>query len=388
MTTNIAVFGKDIGKRAHWAWYLFDFGNSAYAAWFVLAVYSAYFQDTVVGGAEGSRPVGIAIGIAMLIGATISPILATIADFTAKKKRFLLVFSTLSWVFTALLFLCKKVTSSSGWYSSSWPRSVTVQGRSSTTRCFPISPHQKRWRRVSGNGWAIGSAGGIICLLLILPFIVMIKGALGRAGFAGIHSAVFCPVDHPAVPARQRDRPCADAPAGPKTTPRWLSSASGAPSGPSATSGNSASLSSLSWFTTTVLTCRCASPPSSAQCCMALNQQQLIILIILVQVTSIVGAYVLRADWRESRPLQKGLLISLVLMIAAVRLAVFQPLSDGYFVTRLAGRFALTGVQSVSRTVAQPVLAPQRAKRAEFFSFFAVAGKASSWSGRRSMGSW
>ena len=54
-------------RRQHWAWYLYDFGNSAYAAVVVLAVYSAYFKGTVSGGAQGTRLWGIAVGIAMLI---------------------------------------------------------------------------------------------------------------------------------------------------------------------------------------------------------------------------------------------------------------------------------------------------------------------------------
>ena len=41
-------------RRELWAWYLYDFGNSAYAAVVLLAVYSAYFKGSVVGGAEGS----------------------------------------------------------------------------------------------------------------------------------------------------------------------------------------------------------------------------------------------------------------------------------------------------------------------------------------------
>ena len=42
-------------KRAQLGWYLYDFGNSAYAAVVLLAIYSAYFKGTVVGGAEGTR---------------------------------------------------------------------------------------------------------------------------------------------------------------------------------------------------------------------------------------------------------------------------------------------------------------------------------------------
>ena len=56
----------DPTKRPRWSWYFYDFGNSAYASVILLAVYSAYFKGTVVGGAEGTRLWGISVGIATL----------------------------------------------------------------------------------------------------------------------------------------------------------------------------------------------------------------------------------------------------------------------------------------------------------------------------------
>ena len=54
--------------RERWGWYLYDFGNSAYAAVVLLAVYSAYFEGQVVGEASrGSQLWGISVGIAMLV---------------------------------------------------------------------------------------------------------------------------------------------------------------------------------------------------------------------------------------------------------------------------------------------------------------------------------
>src|SRR5512141_2926222 len=95
-------------KRAQWGWYWFDFGNSAYAAVILLAVYAAYFQGTVVGGAEGTRLWGLSMRLAMMVVAFVSPILGAIADYSVAKKRFLLVFSMLSWIATALLFFVQK----------------------------------------------------------------------------------------------------------------------------------------------------------------------------------------------------------------------------------------------------------------------------------------
>lgn len=36
--------------------------------------------------------------------------------------------------------------------------------------------------RVPGNGWAIGSVGGIVCLLIVLPIIILLKRVIHRSG--------------------------------------------------------------------------------------------------------------------------------------------------------------------------------------------------------------
>ena len=95
-------FRSERGQRT--AWYLYDFGNSAYAAVVLLAIYSAYFKDGVVGGAEGSRLWGIAVAAAMLVTAFISPVLGAVADRLAVKKRMLAIFTAISVAFTGCLF--------------------------------------------------------------------------------------------------------------------------------------------------------------------------------------------------------------------------------------------------------------------------------------------
>ncbi|RLD04203.1 MAG: MFS transporter, partial [Chloroflexota bacterium] len=95
-------------SRKRWLWYLYDVGNSAYAAVVILAIYAAYFKGHVVGGAEGSRLWGISVGIAMLVVALISPVLGVIADHTGQKKRLLTYFTILSVTSTALLYFVQK----------------------------------------------------------------------------------------------------------------------------------------------------------------------------------------------------------------------------------------------------------------------------------------
>jgi UMF1 family MFS transporter len=81
---------------------------------------------------------------------------------------------------------------------------------------------------------------------------------------------------------------------------------------------------------------------------------------------------------------KKSLLISLLLMIAAVAGMIFNPSLTGYFVIGGVAGFALTGVQSISRTMTG-LFAPE-SKSAEFFAFFAVAGKSSSFIGPATFG--
>ena len=95
-------------KKAQWAWYLYDFGNSAYAAVVLLAVYAAYFKQSVVGTAQGSALWGLCLTISMLVVAVISPFLGALADYSGKKKTFLLATTSIAIVFTALLFLVEK----------------------------------------------------------------------------------------------------------------------------------------------------------------------------------------------------------------------------------------------------------------------------------------
>ena len=177
-------------RKERWAWYLYDFGNSAYAAVVLLAVFSAYFQGEVVGGAEGSRLWGLAIAIAMLVVAVSSPFLGAIADFSASKKRFLLFFTGMACLFTAGLFFAAPgrvfigmaffILAEIGYRSAQ----VFYNG------LLPEIAAPEEMGRISGNGWAVGTAGGIVCLLLILPLVVMIEGLL-IVRFSLVITAVF-----------------------------------------------------------------------------------------------------------------------------------------------------------------------------------------------------
>ena len=364
-------------NREQVAWYLYDFGNSAYAAVILLAVYSAYFKGTVVGGAEGSRYWGISVGIAMLTVAIISPFLGAIADFSASKKRFLFIFSVITWIFTALLFFVQEGDIYKGMIFFIIAEVGYRSGQVFYNSLLPEIAEPDEMGRVSGNGWAIGSFGGILCLLILLPLIVLVEGTF-IVRLSLVFTAIYFAVS--SIPAFKWIKE--------KATPEQL------PDGETYLSiavtrlvATFKSLGNHKDFLRFVI----AFLIYNDGILMALNfaaiigavmfgmdQTQLIIFMIIVQVTSVLGAYVAGLVGKKIG-YKQTLIYSLIMMTLVIFGMLFaQNLTQFFIIGALAG-FALTGVQSISRTLVG-YFAPE-GRSAEFYGIFAVTGRTSSFIG-------
>lgn len=365
-------------KRNRWAWYMYDFGNSAYAAVILLAVYSAYFKGSVVGGAEGSRLWGFSLGIAMLVVAVISPILGTIADFTAAKKRILFVFSSLSWVFTALLFFVEKGDVFTGMLFFILAEIGYRGGQVFYNSLLTDIATPNEMGRVSGNGWAIGSIGGIICLLFILPVIVLTDSnpLVVRGSFA--FTAVFFILStlplFMRLQERGKGRPLPPGEDYLSLAFKRLKNTFGAVR--DFREFIKFIISFLIYNDGILMALDFAAIIGAVL--YGMTQTQLIIFMIIVQVTSAIGAYVF-GIWGQKTGFKQVLIYSILLMIGAVIWMMFNLTLVGYFLIGALAGFALTGVQSLSRTITG-LFAPQN-KATEFFGFFAVAGRSSSFVG-------
>jgi UMF1 family MFS transporter len=367
-------------RRERWAWYLYDFGNSAYAAVVLLAVYSAYFEGSVVGGAEGqgSRLWGIAVGIAMLTVAISSPILGTIADFSGSKKRFLFFYTTLCCLFTAALFFVQQ----GDWFIGMAFFILAEIGYRSAqvfyNALLPEIADKDEMGRISGAGWAIGSLGGIVCLVIVLIPIVLTNSDPLVVRLSMVFTAIFFMAS---------------------ALPLFLWLGERAESHPLPEGENYLSVAFKRLGTTfravrnfkEFIKFMIAFLIYNDGILMVLDfgailgailfqmeQQELIIFMIIVQVTSVIGAYVfgLLVNVLSGK---QSLLISLLLMIVPVVWLYFtRSRVDFYLIGALAG-FALTGVQSVSRTLVGVFSPP--GKSAEFYGFFAVTGRTSSFIG-------
>lgn len=365
-------------KRAQWGWYLYDFGNSAYAAVVLLAIYSAYFKGSVVGGAEGSRLWGISVGIAMLVSAIISPILAVIADHSAFKKRFLFFFSSLSWVFTGLLFFVQKGDIFLGMLFFILAEIGYRSGQVFYNSLLTEVAEPDEIGRISANGWAIGSAGGILCLLLVLPAIVLIEDSDLPVRGAFIFTAIFFLLS--ALPTFLWVKERGDH----KPLPEGKNYLMLAFSRLGRTFRSVKHFNEFIKFIIAFLIFNDGIVMALDFAAIigavlyGMTQTQLIILMILVQFASVFGAY-LSGLYGERVGFMRALVVSLLLMIAAVVWMFFNTTLTGFFIIASLAGFALTGVQAITRTMAG-IFAP-KGQSAEFYSFFAIAGKTSSFIG-------
>jgi UMF1 family MFS transporter len=365
-------------RRERWAWYLYDFGNSAYAAVVLLAVYAAYFKESVVGGAEGSRLWGIAVFVAMLVVAVTAPLLGTIADFSGSKKRFLFGFTAMACLFTAGLFFAQKgqLLIGMGFFIL-----AEIGYRSAQVFYNALLPEiaaPEEIGRISGNGWAVGSVGGIVCLLIVLVPIVLTDSHQLTVRlslvFTALYFAVFALPIFLWLPERAKRRSLPEGHS-------YLSLALGR------LGETIKAVRRFREFVRFIVAFLVYNDgilmildfgAILGAVLYGMNQQDLIIFMIIVQVTSVAGAFLfgLIADDFGAK---RSLVISLILTIVPVIWLYFSYSELAfYFIGGLAG-FALTGVQSLSRTIVG-MFAPA-GQSAEFYGFFAFTGRTSSFIG-------
>ncbi len=369
--------GERASRKERIAWYLYDFGNSAYASVVLLAVYAAYFKEHVVGGAEGSRLWGLAVGIAMFVVAITAPFLGAIADFSAAKKRFLALFTAMACVFTGLLFFVEKGDVLTGMLFFIL---AEIGYRSAQVFYNGLLPEiAEPWElgRVSGIGWAIGTAGGIVILLIILPLVIMIKGTfIVRLTF--VITAIFFALFALPIWFWLRERAQA------RPLPPGESYFSIAVQRLRQTFQEAQRFREFLKFILAFIVYNDAiimALDFSAiigAVLFGMKQEQLILFFILVQATNVVGAYVF-GYLADEVGCKRTIIFSNLFMTAIILGLYFAQSLIAFFVIGALAGIAMAGLQSVSRTMVS-VLAPQ-GRSAEFYGLFAVAGRTSSFIG-------
>ena len=163
--------------RTVFGWCMYDWANSAYVTTVAVGLLPRYFADVIV-PAEGVRIGGTVfaadtlwaamVGAATLIAFLSAPVLGSIADFSAAKKRFLLTFAYAGSLFTLLLWTCRTGDVSRTMLFFLISQVGFIGANVFYDAFLPQIASDERMDWVSGKGYSYGYVGGGLQLALSL----------------------------------------------------------------------------------------------------------------------------------------------------------------------------------------------------------------------------
>lgn len=181
---------RDDPSRKINAWCLYDAGNSAFATTIMAAILPVYFREVAAASLPAQLPSalwGYTSSLSLLVGASLAPILGSMADVSGSKKRFLSAFTFLGVLSTALLFF----TGKGDWLPVLALYALGSLGFSLSMIFYDaLLPHvapSGQMDMVSSRGYAWGYIGGGTLLAFNLAAIGLIPGTLGaRLSFVSV----------------------------------------------------------------------------------------------------------------------------------------------------------------------------------------------------------
>ena len=163
------------GRRAQFAWCLYDWANSGFPTVIVTFVFAAYFSRAVAENQiEGTAAWGQALAVSGVLIAVLSPVLGSIADRTGRRKPWLGAFAAITVAATALLWYTRPDPTDMLWALVFFVIANTAFeiGNVFYNAMLPGLVSKERIGRLSGWSWGLGYMGGLACLGLLLVLFV------------------------------------------------------------------------------------------------------------------------------------------------------------------------------------------------------------------------
>lgn len=154
------------------SWMLFDFANSSYTTLIVTIVFPIFFKEIIVGETgDGAYLWAISIFISQILVVISAPVLGAFADYSATKKRMLLVTYLGCVASTALLGITGPNEIILGMTLFIVSNLFFSLGENLIAAFLPEITTPEKMGRVSGFGWALGYSGGLLSIAVCYPFI-------------------------------------------------------------------------------------------------------------------------------------------------------------------------------------------------------------------------
>ncbi|GAB4298329.1 MAG: MFS transporter [Ignavibacteriaceae bacterium] len=349
-------------------WTLFDFANTSFSIVVVTFLYAVYFKKTVAAG----EPVGdlywsIGTSSAMIITALISPVLGAIADYSAGRKRFLLFFTLLCIISTALLFFVNEGEIFLGIFLFVLASIGFEAGLVFYDAFLPDITIPKNYGRVSGYGFAMGYLGSLCTLAVVYPFI---QNDLIKETFP-VTAIFFLIFSVPLFIFLKDNRKQPD------ERKSYLSIGLGRVWTTLTHLKHYKNLAVflLAYFfyiegVNTVI----FFSGNYASTTLGFSDTELLIFFLTVQTTAIIGSAAL-GILADSIGQKKTIVITLLMWLVTVALAYVLYDKTGFYAVGLIAGAAMGSSQSVSRSLMSKLTPPE--KKTEFFGFYSFFGKSS-----------
>lgn len=180
---------RPLDKRAVWSWAFYDFANSSFTTLVITFIYATYFVKGIAADETTGTILwswGVVAPTALAV-ALLSPVLGALADRTGTRKRALFITTTLCVGATALLFLPQEGQVMQAIALVIIANIAFEVGQVFYNAFLPEIAPPSWIGRVSGWAWALGYAGGLLCMVLALAIIMPETPPFGLDKATGEH---------------------------------------------------------------------------------------------------------------------------------------------------------------------------------------------------------
>jgi MFS transporter, UMF1 family len=181
------VSGSD--RRAIASWSLYDFANSAFTTLIVTFIYAAYFTEAIAPDPEtGTALWSIGVSVSAIIVAVSSPFLGAMADLGGLRRRYLMTATIACIGGSVLLFFPLPGQTLFALTAFVFANVAFEMANVFYNAYLPDLAPPDRIGRISGNGWALGYVGGLLCLLVgYYVFVAPESAPFGLSKDSGAH---------------------------------------------------------------------------------------------------------------------------------------------------------------------------------------------------------
>ncbi|WP_424928381.1 MFS transporter [Amaricoccus tamworthensis] len=178
------------------AWMMFDWANQPFQTLIVTFIFAPYFVASVVGDpVQGQALWGTATAIGGFATAILAPVVGAVADRTGARKPWIAAFS-IPYVIGCLGLWLATPENATPWLALSLFIIAFIGSEFTLLFNNAMLPDLVRGRetgRISGSGWALGYAGGLASLIIVLTLMAPAPGGdktlIGIAPILGLDPA-------------------------------------------------------------------------------------------------------------------------------------------------------------------------------------------------------